>query len=516
VRARAVSTLLACALGLSLAGRPAVAGEPGGAAGDVTRGGVRSVGFAAPGRTYSLERGDGTGVYVTGSAETEWRFRAARSANDEVVTWSPLWQLFHFAIRDDGVRRRIAFESSFRGGTDLARGGFRAEVLTAFVDLEPAHRWGLVRIGRQVVTTAGAAGFTRMDGVRARLTLHRVGVEAFAGVPLRTRLVALRPPDGDDALATPTGWGQDFTWGAAVFLAGHKATQLRFGIQDRLRNGKLARRHLTLNFSQGIATRLLVRVDGAADLLQRRISDAFVALEGRPVDFLKIGAEFHHWQPSFDATSVWSVFATDPYDLVQGRVVVTPHRAVTAWFAGGAQLHKAPVTVDNVPRPEVGATSGTVRGGVTVRPAPWLTVQITERLVTGTGGDKLMVGGSVGVTPWEGRLSVTARGDVQRYDFDLQPQLAGDYGSVGLEVAGAPVPWVRARFSGDAILTPWLKNQFQLSASLQFLFGAHLRRAGASAASLAAWEPALLQAAGAVDPRAGAPVPGLGGGWAGR
>jgi len=487
-------------------------------AGDVTKGGVRSTGFTAPGQGYSLLRGDGTGVFITGSAQTEWRFRAVRTANDEVAVWSPLWQLFHFTIRDDGARRRVSFESSFRGGTDLSRGGFRAEVLTAFVDLEPTHRWGLVRIGRQVVTTSGAAGFTRMDGVRARMTLHRVGVEAFAGVPLRTRLIALQGPDSDDdADSLDTGWGRDFTWGAAIFLAGHKATQLRFGIQDRLRDGKLARRHLTLDFSQGIATRVLVRVNGAVDMLQRRINDATIAVEARPADPIKIGVDYHHWQPSFDATSVWSVFASDPYDLVQGRVVATPHRAIRLWFAGGTQIHKAPVTADNVPRPEVGRFSGTVRGGVTVRPLPWIRVQITERLVTGTAGDKLMVGGTVGVTPWEGRLAVTLRGDVQRYDFDLQSKLKGDYGSVGLEIAGNPVPWFRARVSGDAILTPWLRNQFQLSASLEFLLGTHLRRGDGTDPDLAAWEPALLAAAGVSDPRAPSTVPGLDPvGWSGR
>ncbi len=482
------------------------------ASADVTKGGVRSSGFAGAGSGYSFDGGDGTGVYITGSAETEWRFRAARSATDDVITWSPLWQLFHFAIRDDGVRRRISFESSFRGGTDLVRGGFRAEVMTAFVDLEPTHRWGLVRIGRQVDTTAGAAGFTRLDGLRARMTLHRLGVEAFAGVPLRTRLIALKPEDGVDPGEAPllrTGWGHDFTWGAALFLAGHKATQLRFGIQDRLRDGKLARRHITLDFSQGIATRILVRVSGAADLLQRRINDAHIGLEGRPVDFLKLGFDYHHWQPSFDASEIWSVFATDAYDQLEGRVTVSPHPVVSGWFAGGAQLHVEAVTVDNVPRPEVGEASATLRGGVTVRPLPWLRVQVTERFLGGTAGDKLMVGGSVGITPLEGRLRLTVRGDVQRYDFDLQPKLSGDYASVGAEVAGTPMPWLRARLSGDAILTPWLRNQFQLSASLQFLLGAHLRRGVQATEAVTAWEPALLQAGGIPDPRRRAALPGL-------
>lgn len=473
---------------------------------DVTRGGARSVGFAAPKSSVTWDRGDGSGVFITGSAQTEWRFRLARTSDDQIVSWAPLWQLFHFTVRDDAPRRRVSFESSFRGGTDLVRGGFRAEVMTAFVDLEPTHRWGLVRIGRQLLTNAGQPGLERIDGVRARMTLHRVGVEAFAGVPLRTRLFALTAPEGEDAELV-TGWGRDFTWGAALFLAGHKATQLRFGIQDRLRDGALVRRHLTLDASQGIATRVLVRFDFAADLLQGRFSDLHAGVEARPVGPLKLVVEYHHWQPSFDASSLWSVFATDPYDQVQGRVVITPPGGVfQGWVAGGVQAYPKAVTRDNVPRDEVGMASGSVRGGVTVRPVRWMQVDVRERLVVGTGGDKLMVGGSLSLMPLASRLKVTARGDWQRYGFDLQPKLAGDYGSAGVEVAASPVPWVRLRVSGDAIFTPWLSGQYQLSASLEFLLGVHAKRGGS--VGEVAWEPALLAAAGAsARPQA---MPGLG------
>ena len=481
---------------------------PATATADVTRGGARSTGLSAS----AWHKGDGQGVVINGSASTDWRFRVVRSARDGIVRWSPLWQTFRFSIRDDGPRRRMAFESSFRGGTDLARGGFSAEVLTAYVDIEPTHRWGLVRIGRQIVTTAGAAGFTRMDGLRARITLHRVGVEAFAGVPLRTRMVALKPQDGDDPEATfATGWGKDFTWGIAAFLAGHKATQLRFGIQDRMRDGQLARRHLTLNASQGLFRRVLIRVDFSVDLLQRRFQDVFAAVEARPFDQLLLGFEYQHWEASFDATEIWSVFDTDPFDLVQGRAVLTPHRAVRLWIAGGASFLPEPITRDNVPRPEVGNVSGSLRSGVTLRPTEWLTLDVTERLVSGTGGGKLNVGGSISVTPFDRRLTVTARADVQRYAFSLQPQLAGDYGSVGLQVAGAPVSWMSARVAVDHVMTPWLKNQLQVSASLHFLLG--VRPGGGGGEQLASWEPALLAAAGARDPRRpAAQIPGLLGG----
>ena len=479
---------------------------------DVTRGGVRSTGLSAA----AWHKGDGHGVVITGSASTDWRYRVARSARDEVVRWSPLWQSFRFSIRDDGPRRRIAFESSFRGGTDLARGGFTAEVLTAFVDIEPTDRWGLVRIGRQIVTTAGSAGFTRMDGLRARLTLHRIGVEVFAGVPLRTRLLALKPavePEDPDAPLFATGWGRDFTWGVAAFMSGHKATQLRFGLQDRVRDGQLSRRHLTLNVSQGILRRVMIRADFAVDMLQRRFQDVFVSVEGRPVEQLLLGVEYQHWEASFDATEIWSVFDTDPYDLVQGRAVVTPHRAVRLWVAGGAWIYPLAITRDMVPRPEVGKVAGSLRGGATVRPTDWLSVEVSERLVTGTGGTKLNVGGSVSLTPWRGRLAVTGRADVQRYAFALQEHLAGDYGSLGLQVSASPVRWMNARVSVDRIFTPWLANQIQLSASLHFLLGVRREGRGADGANVTAWEPALLAAAGMRDPRRPAStLPGLVGG----
>ena len=223
------------------------------------------------------------------------------------------------------------------------------------------------------------------------MTLHRVGVEASPEYRCgHSSSPSDRSRDGTERSPLSDGWGRDFNWEPRS--SSRASHQLRFGIQDRLRDGKLARRHLTLDFQ--IATRVLVRVNGAADLL-RRINDAHIGLEG----------DRSTSSSSVSTTTTGSPASTPPrsgrclrrmHDQLEGRVTVSPDPVFSGWLAGGAQLHAEAITVDNAP-PWVGEASATVRE-VAIRPLPWLVVQVSERFLGGTAGDKLMVGGSVGIT----------------------------------------------------------------------------------------------------------------------
>ena len=95
-------------------------------------------------------RGSGQGVYLSGGATTVYRFRAIRTAQDRALPYSPLWQSFHFVVRDDRARHRVSFETSVRGSTDFYRGGFAGEVLYAFVEVVPEGRSASMRAGRQL------------------------------------------------------------------------------------------------------------------------------------------------------------------------------------------------------------------------------------------------------------------------------------------------------------------------------------------------------------------------------
>jgi len=454
-----------------------------------------SVGVVGPGTPVgpsAWDVGDGKGLTIDGSVRLDYRYRPFRTSLDQVSLHHPLRQSFRFSIRNDGPKARVSFETSLRGGLDLWNGGFTAEVLYAYVDVSPLKRDGFVRIGRQLSPRAGSAGLLRFDGVRARIAVWRLGFEAFGGVPLRSRVFF-----GDEASGwtTPVEWGKDWTYGFGIFLAGHRATQLRIGFHDRFKVAKLARRHLTVDFHQGVHGRLNLRGNLAVDLLQRRFSEVLAGVEGRPTRWMRAVFEYEHLQPSFDADEIWSVFNTDPFDAVRGRIVLRPLPQISVEAGGGVQVMPEAISRDNVPS-DIGRVSGTERVTVTIRPIPMLSVRLSERLLHGSGGMKFTATASARVRPFDGRLEVGLRGDYQRYDYELQPGLTGDYGDVAVDLVVRPMPWVRAALSTDVVFSPWLTNHVQVTASLAFLLGVRARTEGtsrqATTARLTDWEPALM------------------------
>lgn len=451
-------------------------------------------------------KGIGKGVYLLGGSSTVYRWSALRSADDEIVGFSPLWQTLRFSVRDDRNRHRVSFQTSVRGSADLLRGGFRGEVLYAFVELVPEGRWASARIGRQVIATGGVDGLTRMDGLSGRFVLRWVAIESHAGVQIRSRAFVVPKAERE---GTETGWGGDWTWGVALATEGLARTRVRLGFQERRRDGKLGRRHLTLDGWQGLSHVGHVRANISFDLLQRRFQEVLAGVEVRPVEPIRAGVEYEHWQPSFFAGELFSVFATDPYDVVRAFGDARIGRRVDVSLEGGVQVHPEAITRDLVPWPEVGRLSFSERAGLRVRPADVLAVSVEERLVSGTGGTKFGLSGTARVTPRGGILDVGLRGDFQVYSFDLQPGLAGRYGGAALDVAVRPVPWMRVGARGETIFSPWLKNDFQVAATLDVLLGIKALGPRASQARLEEWQPAVLAAA---NPRRSPSLPGLSGG----
>ena len=185
-------------------------------------------------------------------------------------------------------------------------------------------------------------------------------------------------------------------------------------------------------------------------------------------------------------------------------------RALDVWVSGGVQIYPDAVTRDDVPWPEVGRLSGSERAGVRVRPVRFLSIAVEQRLVDGVGGRKFGLSLTARATPFDGKLEVGVRGDFQTYDYELQPLLAGRYGGAALDVTVRPVPWLRAGVRGETIFSPWLKNDFQIAATLDVLLGVRaVRRDAAAAARLETLQPGLLATAAAGRE---SPFRGLGGG----
>ena len=451
------------------------------------QGGVQATGFAPSADDLDYLKGTGAGFFLAGSARSEYRLLQLRSARDEVITRQLLWQSFRFAIRDDHPRRRISFETALRGGGDLNRPGFHGEVLYAFVDLAPAARWASLRLGRQMLAVGGSEGLLRLDGAVGRFTLHHLGIEVFGGVPLRSRFV-VQP----ESVARPTGWGRDWTWGVALRAVNLRFTQMRIGISERFREGELSRRQFTLDFHKGIAGRVNIQSELVADTLQRRVEEFLVAVDVRPTSWLGVGIDYEHWHGTFGAEELFSVFATDPFDAVRGQVRLSPLPWLRLQIAGGAQVYPLAVTRDSVPRAELGRVSGSQRFVIQIQPLSWLGIEFGERLVLGTGGEKQALHLQLQLASPSRRLMVRLWGDFQHYGFGLQPQLEGNYGSASVDVQLRPAAWLRVGVSGRAIFSPWLQNQVQVAANLDFLLGVRrIPGQRARSARLEDWQPAL-------------------------
>jgi len=432
-------------------------------------------------------RGDGHGITLTGGASTVYRFRAIRTASDHALPFSPLWQSFHFVVRDDRARHRVSFETAVRGSTDLYRGGFIGEVLYAFVAISPEGRWGSLKLGRQLRAGGGAEGLVRFDGITGSLELHHLQVEAYAGAELRSRTFVVTTPDDDpDAPVAAPLANDDWVFGVVVGTAGLRTTQLKLGFHDRLRDGVLARRTFTVDFHQRLFGRASLRANLAADLLQKRLAEGLVGLDVRPIKMLRVGVEYEHWRARFDANSIFSVFNTDPFDAVRGYGDVRLNRTVSLRMSGGVQVSPRAITQDEVPRDEVGRVSGVQSFGVRLDVHRALRIDVSERLVDGVGGQKIGAALNVRIRPPGRILTLHIRGDFQRYGFDLQPGLEGFYGGASARLVLRPTPWLRASLHGEYIFSPWLKNNIQLAATLDFLLGGRIGRPGSKADKAAA------------------------------
>ncbi len=466
--------VLLAGVGPLYAGGGAASGEDGVEA--ARKGGILSVGYS--GSVSSLKGEEG--VFLYGAIRTDVRNRVVRGSKEDPAAWHLIHQSIRLGVRDVRPKHRLSFETAMRGSGDPVHGDGQVDVLYAYVDLAPADRWAHARLGRQLLYAAGQSGLQRMDGISGRIALHHLGIEGFAGVALRSRSLWVMPEDGEEPEVPVGGWGEDAVYGVAISAVGLRDTQFRFGVQDRVRRGELTRRHLGIDLHKGLFQRVNIRARVAVDLLQRRLQEVQAGLDLRPKPWLSASVDYDHWQPSFDATTIWSVFATDPYDRVGGRVWIEPLSWMRFSVSGGLQVHPDAVTQEGTVQSEVGRVHGSEAVGLVLKPVDFFSAELEQRWTGGPLGDKVAATATLRARPARGRLDLSLRGDLQRYAFALQPQLAGDYGALTLHLAVQPGPWFRAGINGSAIFSPWMDNHLQIGLHIETLLGLRLIRSAKS------------------------------------
>jgi len=155
------------------------------------------------------------------------------------------------------------------------------------------------RIGRQFMNFT--AGTSIMDGVR--LDVGKIG-------PL-----GLTVAGGRDVVFSLDGeFSRDGNYflGIDVHLQDVKSTQLGFSYVRRYDDKDLAREELGMNFRYFFKF-VSPYVELKYDLLPEVFDEATIGVEVYPTDKLTLKGEFYHSYPTFNSTSIYSVFAVDKY-----------------------------------------------------------------------------------------------------------------------------------------------------------------------------------------------------------
>jgi hypothetical protein len=155
------------------------------------------------------------------------------------------------------------------------------------------------RIGRQF--TNFTAGTSLMDGVRLDVSnIGPVGITLAGGRDIIFTLDSEANRDGN------------YFMGVDVHLQDVKNTQLGISYARKYDESDLAREELGMNFRYDykiVSPYLELKYDVTSEVFD----EATIGVEVVPIKNLVVKGEFYHSYPTFDATSIYSVFAVDKY-----------------------------------------------------------------------------------------------------------------------------------------------------------------------------------------------------------
>jgi hypothetical protein len=157
-----------------------------------------------------------------------------------------------------------------------------------------------LRLGRQFVTNS--AGNAIIDGLQ--VDLKNIGPVAFTAFGGRDVVYGL---DGEIGY----GWNSDL--GISAYLSGFRKTDLEVSWLRKWEKSETARDIIGGSFKQYLFGLSKVYGNARYDLLSEAVVEGQIGLKVFPVSNLTLTGEFYQSYPTFDATSLYAVFAVDKY-----------------------------------------------------------------------------------------------------------------------------------------------------------------------------------------------------------
>jgi hypothetical protein len=208
------------------------------------------------------------------------------------------------------------------GDSNIFDNGFQGKLYYLYLDWAPIEKLSF-RLGRQLIAFT-ALDQTLMDGARVDLrNLGPIGI-TFAGgwYPIFN-------------VASDTYWQSgNVLWAVDVHLERVKNLQLGVSFGQKYNDSDLARQAIGMNFRYTYKF-LSPYAEGRYEWLTKSFDQITAGIDIFPMSNLLIKAEFYQSYPTFDATSIYSVFAVDKYQeyLLQAEYSLDAPVAVYGSYA---------------------------------------------------------------------------------------------------------------------------------------------------------------------------------------
>jgi hypothetical protein len=259
-----------------------------------------------------------------------------------------------------------------RGSQDLNNGnGINGRLYYLYGEYRDLFNVADIRLGRQFINLS--AGSAIMDGLQVNLkNIGPVGLTVLGG---RNVVFGL---DGE------TGYGWNMDLGASIYLLGFERTQVDVSWLRKWDHDDVARDTVGGNFNQYLFNNVRVYANARYDINAEVFSEVLAGVKYFPTSSLIFTGEWYQSYPTFDATSIYSVFAVNRYQEYLFRADYTINSYVSVH--GGYTKEDFG---DN-------STSDVVEVGVTLRPIDTLAVNLSYDRTSGYSGD--LNGGMLDVT----------------------------------------------------------------------------------------------------------------------
>lgn len=212
-----------------------------------------------------------------------------------------LAEYLRLSITNIDKKGKFTIHGYGRGGQDFTNGeGLNGRLYYLYGEYRDAFNVLDVRVGRQFVNHA--AGSAIVDGGNIELkNIGPVGFSAFGGRDVVFGITG-GEPGGDRAVM-----------GLAAYLAGFQKTDFEFGWFRRYDEGDVSRDILGATFKQYLFNNLRVYGNGRYDITSETFNELLGGVKYYPTSDLVLTAEYFQSYPTFDTTSIYSVFAVNKY-----------------------------------------------------------------------------------------------------------------------------------------------------------------------------------------------------------